>query len=220
MQGGLPEPDAEPASVLQGLGLDPARSLSRSFGANRLTNDPTGDPPGAMQSENSLAAHGRFLATGWNDSFDPRTPRSFSGYGYSSDGGRTWHDGGILPAAGADDQFFGDPSLTVDADGNFYYASLYVIPSITFGVSVSHGRFVKDALVFDRPVLAGLPGAHDSFDKEWITVDPEDGTLDVSYTRFFDAGGDQIELIRSRDHGRTWSAPLAVTDPATESAQG
>jgi hypothetical protein len=219
-EGGILEPDAEPASVLQGLGLDPARSLSRSLGGNRLTNDPTGDPPGAMQSENTLAAHGRFLATGWNDSFDPRTPRSFSGYGYSSDGGRTWHDGGILPAAGADDQFYGDPSLTVDGDGNFYYASLYVNPSITFGVSVSRGRFVNDALVFDRPVLAGVPGAHDSFDKEWITVDPEDGTLYVSYTRLFDAGGDQIELIRSRDHGRTWSAPVAVTDPATESVQG
>jgi hypothetical protein len=219
-EGGIVEPDDEPASVLKGLGLEPARSLTRSFGANRLTNDPTGDPPGAMQSENTLAAHGRFLATGWNDSFDPRTPRSFSGYGYSSDGGRTWHDGGILPVAGADDQLYGDPSLAVDDDGNFYYASLILNPSINFGVAVNRGRFVRDSLVFDRPVMASLPGVHDSFDKEWITVDPEDGTLYVSYTRFFDAGGDEIDLIRSRDHGRTWSAPVAVTDPASESVQG
>ena len=220
VEGGIAEPGPEPATVLQGLGLDPARALPRAFGANRLTNDPTGDPPSATQSENTLAAQGRFLVTGWNDSFDPRTPSSFSGYGYSTDGGRTWHDGGILPAAGADDRLYGDPSLTVDGDGNFYYASLILSPSIPFGVSVSRGRFVKDVLAFERPVLASVPGAQDSFDKEWITVDPDDGTLYVTYTHFFDAGGDQIELIRSRDHGRTWSAPVQVTDPATESVQG
>lgn len=220
MEGGIAEPDPEPATVLQGLALGQFTPPPPPFSANRLTNDPAGDPPAATQSENTIAAHGRFLVAGWNDSFDPRTPRSFSGFGFSSDGGHTWHDGGILPPAGADDQFFGDPSITVDAAGNFFYASLYANPAITLGVSVSRGRFVNDVLVFDPPVLAGVPGQTDSFDKEWIAADPVDGTLYVSYTRFFDAGGDQIELIRSRDHGRTWSAPLLVSDPATESVQG
>ncbi|HEY6196506.1 MAG TPA: FlgD immunoglobulin-like domain containing protein [Candidatus Eisenbacteria bacterium] len=223
----ITEPAPEPASVLRSLIPAPESHRDATpFGANRLLNDPTGDPlpvtgiPSATQSENSLAAHGRFLASGWNDSFDLRTPRSFSGFGFSSDGGRTWHDGGTLPPAGADDQFFGDPSLTVDEDGNFYYASLYARPGITLGVSVSRGRFVNDVLVFDKPVLAGVPGTQDSFDKEWIVADPKDGTLYLSYTRFFDAGGDQIELVHSRDHGRTWSEPLVVTDIATESVQG
>ena len=219
-EGGVAEPASEPADVLKGLGQEPERRTSAALGTNRLANDPLGDPAAATQSENTLAAHGRFLVAGWNDSFDPRTPRSFSGYGYSTDGGHTWHDGGILPAAGADDQLWGDPSITVDADGNFYYASLYVTPDIPFGVSVNRGRFVKDVLVFDPPVIAAAPGPQASFDKEWITTDPEDGTLYISYTNFSDLGGDQIELVRSRDHGRTWSAPVVVTDPVTESVQG
>jgi len=225
-EGGPVEPGDAAATVLQGFGqpLDHDRDHSGPFGGNRLANDPTGDPvtpiANATQSENTIAAHGRFLVAGWNDSFDPGAPRSFSGYGYSVDGGRTWTDGGILPHATATDEMFGDPSLTVDDKGNFYYASLYGRPDITLGVCVHHGRFVNDVLVWDAPVLASMPGRQDSFDKEWLVADPEDGTLYMSYTRFFDAGGDQIELVRSTDHGQTWSAPLVLTGVNLESVQG
>jgi len=220
LEGTIHDPDEEPATVLRALGTAPERRERAPFGGNRIVNDPTLDPPAATQSENTLAVFGRFMVAGWNDSFDPRTPRNFSGFGYSTDGGQTWHDGGILPDAATNDQLFGDPSLTVDHLGNFYYASLYRRPGITLGVAVNRGRFEHDVLKFEPPVLASMPGAHDSFDKEWITADPWDGTLYMSYTRFFDAGGDQIELVRSRDHGRTWSAPVVVSNVATESVQG
>src|ERR1043166_2983486 len=142
----ITEPAPEPASVLRSLIPAPeSRGDATPFGGNRLLNDPTHDPPpqtgppSATQSENSLAAHGRFLASGWNDSFEPRTPRRFSRFGVFSDGGRTGHDGGPLPPAGADDQFFGDPSLTVDEDGNFYSRSLYARPGTTLRAPVRRG---------------------------------------------------------------------------------
>src|ERR1043166_6826169 len=71
----ITEPAPEPASVLRSLIPAPESHRDATpFGANRLLNDPTGDPlpvtgiPSATQSENSLAAHGRFLASGWEDS--------------------------------------------------------------------------------------------------------------------------------------------------------
>ena len=218
-EAGFSEPEEDPAGVLRGLDLSPTHPASSSFGPNHVANDPSGDPAATTNSENSIAAWGRYLVAGWNDSFDPGGPRSFSGFGYSTDGGRTWIDGGILPH-GATDQLCGDPCITVDAGGNFYYASLYIRPDINLSVSVSRGRFVKDVLVFEPPVLAAVAGAADDLDKEWIAADPEDGTLYMSYTRFMNSGGDQIEVVRSRDHGRTWSAPVVLTDIDTESVQG
>src|SRR5206468_1313259 len=75
-------------------------------------------------------------------------------------------------------------------------------------------------LVWDPLVIASRPCPQDSFDKEWIVADPEDGTLDISYTSFSDLGPDHIELVRSTDHGKTWSQPVGVSDAETESVQG
>ena len=212
--------DDDNSSTLFSRGRAAPRPEPLEVGPNHLLNDPSGDNAGATQSENALAALGRFLVAGWNDSFDPGAPRSFSGFGYSSDGGRTWTDGGILPhAPGGGDATFGDPDLAVDRDGNFYYASLYSPDLAHLGVSVSRGRFQGSSFSFGPPVLAGVPDPGD-LDKEWIAVDPDDGTLYVSYTRFFDEGGQQIELVHSTDHGRTWSAPAVVSDRAVESTQG
>jgi hypothetical protein len=191
-------------------------------GTNRLINDPSGDPPGSTQSENTIAAHGNELVAGWNESFDPGgRPRSFSGYGYSSDGGRTWTDGGTLPHADTTDFTVGDPCLTVDDDGNFYYASLYSPDGQVLGVSVSRGRFRNRSFSFGLPVMAGVPRADDDgLDKEWIAADPDNGRLYLTYTRFFLTGASQIELVRSKDKGRTWSSPVVLSDSRTESVQG
>ncbi len=218
-EAGITEPEGDPVTVLRGLDLEPTHASGSPFGPNRIANDVTGDPASTTNSENSLAAFGRFMVAGWNDSFDPGGPRSFSGYAFSVDGGHTWKDGGILPH-GPNDQVLGDPSITVDAKGNFYYASLYATPTLNLSVAVNRGRFVNDVMMFEPAVLAVAAGAADGLDKEWIASDPEDGTLYMSYTRFFDAGGDQIEVVRSRDQGRTWSTPLVITDVNTESVQG
>src|SRR5439155_26507595 len=94
------------------------------------------------------------------------------------------------PTKFADDQGYGDPSLTVDGLGNFYFSSLYAehgaftttggIPQI----AVWHGRFNGvGVLVWDPPVYATTT-ATDFLDKEWIAVDKECGAIYLSYTHF------------------------------------
>lgn len=189
-------------------------------GTNLLINDPSGDDFGATQSENSIAAHGRQLVAGWNDGFDTGIPESYSGFGYSSDGGRTWTDGGTLPHASAIDFALGDPCLTVDGDGNFYYATLYSPDNESVGVSVSRGRFHGNSFTFGPPVVAGVAKNDFGLDKEWIAADPENGFLYLAYVRFLLTGGTQIELVRSLDHGRSWTAPAVLTDSTLEQVQG
>lgn len=212
-----PEPE-EPTGVLAPFGvLHPTPAPFASV--NTVANDTTGDHAAGTQSENTIVAFGRFVVAGWNDSFDPGGPRSFSGYGYSVDGGRTWKDGGILPH-GTDDQLLGDPSLAVDAKGNVYYAQLYARPGVALAVAVSRGRFMNDVLVFEKASVAALPTGRGQLDKEWIAVDKRTGMLYVSYTNFLESGGNQIEIVRSSDQGQTWTAPFVLSDVAAESVQG
>lgn len=212
-----PEP-VEPAGVLAPFGIlhpKPAPLMN----PNVVANDTTGDHPAGTQSENTIVAFGRFVAAGWNDSFDPGLPRSFSGYGYSADGGRTWHDGGILPH-GTDDQLLGDPALAVDAQGNFYYAQLYARPGVALAVAVSRGRFTNDVLTFEKAIVAALPTGRGQLDKEWIAIDRRTGRIYVTYTNFLETGGNQIEIVQSSDQGQTWTTPMVLSDVATESVQG
>lgn len=207
-------------SSLRG-GLDLEHRRRSTIPINRLINNPNGQPPGSTQSENSIAALGRYVVAGWNESFDTVVPRSFSGFGYSSDGGKTWTDGGTLPHASTVDFTVGDPSLAVDDEGNFYYASLYTPDAQNLGVSVSRGRFRGQTFRFGPPVIASMPRDDEGgLDKEWLAADPKSGALYLTYTRFFLTGASQIELVRSRDRGRTWSEPVVISDTTTESTQG
>ena len=150
-------------------------------GGNTFVNDPCRDTPvettpsnrrGTVQSETEIAVFGKYMAAGWNDSlgfYDNR--EGLAGFGYSTDGGNKWIDGGGLPPvvktglpAGTpgQDAYFGDPVLVVDksarvftkdslgntlpqpihqAAGQFYYNAIYMMPNEVFTLSVNRGRF-------------------------------------------------------------------------------
>ena len=154
-------------------------------GGNTFVNDPcsdagltpTGTPPsnrrGVTQSETEIAVFGKYMAAGWNDSggfYDNR--EGLAGFGYSTDGGNVWIDGGGLPpivptgapaTAPTNDGYFGDPVLVVDKQarvftkdsmgnplpqpihqpaGQFYYNAIYKTPAQLFTLSVNRGRFM------------------------------------------------------------------------------
>lgn len=151
-------------------------------GGNTFVNDPCRDAPvtqtpsnrrGTVQSETEIAVFGKYMAAGWNDSlgfYDNR--EGLAGFGYSTNGGNTWIDGGGLPPivktglpAGTpgQDAYFGDPVLVVDksprvwthdslgnkltepirqAAGQFYYNAIYMMPNEVFTLSVNRGRFM------------------------------------------------------------------------------
>ena len=145
-------------------------------GGNTFVNDPCVDPPPpnrqrTVQSETEIAVFGKYMVAGWNDSwgFYDRN-QGLSGFGYSTDGGNTWIDGGGLPPrdktgtpAFTGDTYSGDPVLVVDkhartfthdslgnqlaepihqAAGQFYYNSIYYNGAWDT-LSVNSGRFME-----------------------------------------------------------------------------
>ena len=153
-----------------GVGSVPGAGL-----ANYFVNDPCLDPPPeapfpenfrrTVQSETEIAVlnsvrgdqdddgrSGRLMAAGYNDSFGfYNNTQGLSGYAYSTNGGRSWVDGGGLPPlvktglpAGTpgQDAYFGDPVLVVHHRTKaFYYASIYQQASGLFTLSVNRGHF-------------------------------------------------------------------------------
>ena len=234
---------------------------------NAFVNDPCLDPAHpnirrTVQSETDIAvlnskdSSGQKMVVGYNDSFGFYDNRQgLSGFSYSTNGGRTWIDGGGLPpkvpsgapsSAAGSDHYFGDPVVVVHhASETFYYASIYQNAAGVFTVSVNRGWFqeapaqgtesVANTRCAGNPALNGIPQApeqeeriiweppveavkapflgptnNDFLDKEWLYVDQTTGTLYLSYTRFADDGGTPIELVRSFDGGRTWTAPSVI----------
>ncbi len=175
------------------------------FNTDRMVNNSASDVGSATtQSETTTAARttdGR-LCAGWNDSqhYANSPFNSFDGFGYSTDGGATWVDGGALPPIPGHTNY-GDPDVEFRAaDGKFYYASL---DSSGIAVHIS----ADGCQTFSQHVQAHA-GADD--DKELMAVDnwsgsPYYGRLYVAWTDF--AAGGAIRLVRSTD-GVTWSAPV------------
>src|SRR5436305_7917602 len=113
----------------EGPGSNPQPGLhDHGRGGNTFVNDPCIDPPPpnrqrTVQSETEIAVFGKYMVTGYNDSFGfYDNTQGLSGYSYSVDGGNTWIDGSGLPpvipggAGGSPghDTYFGDPVLVVD----------------------------------------------------------------------------------------------------------
>ncbi|HEX6862186.1 MAG TPA: hypothetical protein VF414_05175, partial [Thermoanaerobaculia bacterium] len=152
-------------------------------------------------------------------------------YGYSTDGGATWTDGGVLPipsptAAQPFQKWMwsSDPVVTVnESNGEFVFTGLCfpdgAPPEFGFagvsgdsnGVGWMKGTFSGANFNWQAPrlVLAGL-NSTTFYDKQWVAVDPANGNLYLSYTRFtlFD---DKIEFRRSTDGGNNWSSAFQLS---------
>ncbi len=219
------------------------RVATLALGADRLVNDRSGDTvcpecgnrPWA-QAETSVATWGDLVLVGWNDSggFCPPFP-AVQGYGYSTDGGATWVDGGEVPTPVAGARWRGDPVHTVNrTTGDFYIVGLFEDPtnvddSPQSGLALARGHFSGGTFVIDHNAViltaGGTPADPNFLDKEWVAVDPGSGNVYVAYTNFKNVGTTgglpQIELIRSTTAGVGWSAPIQINAPATNgSVQG
>ncbi len=184
--------------------------LPQEVGPNVVVNDPDGDPDpqGIMQSEESVAADGDNIIVSWNDSWGFYDwDEGVVGYGWSVDGGETWVDGGGLPHGGPSGHIRGDPVSVTDGQGNFWFASIYQPPSGQDGLGVNYAYFDGDTLIVEEPVTV-IESPTIFYDKEYMTADPVNSYLYMSYTAFGSNG--QIEVISSTDLGQTWSDPAVV----------
>ncbi len=175
----------------------------------------TADPGGsnAAQSEVSLAALGSNVLVAWNDGSGFITGGQKCGYGFSTDGGATFTDGGEIPAP-AGSFWTSDPVVTVnEKTGDFYFCGLLDTPSNRNGVGVARGHFTGGGLVWDAVRIAfDLPRTSDFIDKPWVSADSLTGNVYIIYSRFV-TGSNTIEFRRSLDRGDTWSTGITMNLP-------
>jgi len=114
-------------SPLCELSADGSKAIPN--GPDVLVNDPSADGTDSEKTQSECAvavnADGE-LAAGWNDSWHyyHGSTTSFAGYGYSTDGGASWTDGGPI-SGGSLGTPLGDPDINTDSSGNFWYTCMY-----------------------------------------------------------------------------------------------
>ena len=202
--------------------------LTNNVNAASLSEDiTTNGERGSGQSETTIAASGRYVLEGWNDSTgffapcpSPLNQQELSGVGFSGDGGKTFVDLGGLPNSNCNAfRYEGDPAIAAYVAGGFtyfYYASLY--PSFTgtdfnsIALAACQVRPGNPAnLACSQPIIAGAStqcefGFCSFLDKDFVAVDAVHGRLYVTYTEFFITGGTQIE-VASCDLGNALGGP-------------
>jgi len=183
---------------------------SNNVDAASLSEDIT--PSGgraAGQAETSIAAAGPYVVEGWNDSTgffspcpSPDNKEELSGFGFSSNGGKSFTDlGGPPNAKCATWLYEGDPSVEAYQVGGstyFYYSSIYANVTGTSynAIALTACQVLPGptaTLSCSEPVIAGAstqclsspPFRFCSFlDKDFMTIDKARGRLYISYTEF------------------------------------
>jgi len=184
------------------------------------------------QAELSIAVDetGQHVVIGFNDTRGfSRNPISVSGYLYSNDGGKTFVDGGQLPAPASGSigstlfpQVFGDPEVKYLGNCVFVYSSILIAKASdtadvqTMGIHRSRdcgktweGPFEVTSATNPSGLFDGDFPA-DAADKEFMDVDPDSGRLMLSWTNFTPnptaLGGVEIRTTYS-DNVKTAAVP-------------
>src|SRR5262249_15482266 len=128
------------------------------------------------QNEPVFAVYGRNIVAAYNTSVfatDFNTDIQFfntlfgTGFSPSTDGGRTWTSGFLPPVRNAS-YTFGDPTVAVDRQGNFYATSLGV--DADFNGKVQINKSTNGGRAWSEAVIVGLGKGND---KPGMAVDPE-----------------------------------------------
>jgi len=189
--------------------LDEIRLFS-DIGPNIRTNQ---DNSGNSQNETTIARNPLNPFNLIGGANDYRNGEVDGGYYYTLNGGQTWGDGTLCCWPSLDAQ--GDPAMTCDADGNFYYAvisfdrytpdnGIYVSKSTNGGANWGN----------PVPIIEHFGDPYAPFeDKEYIAADitnsPYRNNVYVSWTSFDFAY--PILFSRSTNGGVSYSTPVDIS---------
>ena len=175
------------------------------------------------QSETTIAVHGSNVAVGYNDSqvtgLFLTAGSTLNGYSYSTNGGRTFTDGGALKDA---PEFvnFGDPWMAAARNGTMYYSTLALNGfsgnlEVAVAKSTNFGKtWGLPVPVFNPPVTTFYSGDKDAMA---IGRDPVVASRDDIYVAYDDSVFDSVTnanfnglpVAHSTDGGRHWTLKYA-----------
>jgi hypothetical protein len=211
---------------------------------NRQVNDEQELFPDGLQTRNSatLAASedSRELLAGWDD-FEgfcgpvrvcpaPAVP-GFSGYGFSTDGGKTWTDGGAPPPIG--DAFTaGHPWVDRGGRGGrhddeiFYFVSRMQAGASfadSAGLGVHRGHFRAGTFVWDDAQLLAPSNPEEFYSRQAVAAAKDaSGAAYIVQSNITPLCGvknfglGQIEVFRTHDDGDSWQGPVVVSPDAAD----
>ncbi len=238
-----------PLSIVLGLGAllvaGAAFAADPKVSRNVQVNDPQQIFPEGLQTRNTttLAASDdeKNLLAGWDDfegfcgllrECPPPAVPGISGYGFSTDGGKTWTDGGTPPPIG---EAFTAGHPWVDRGGRsrqggrrgeevFYFVSrMQAGTSGSVGLGVHRGHFAAGTFVWDDAQLLAPTTAGDFFSRQAVAAaKDESGAAYIVQSNIINLcdtpgfGFGQIEVFRTHDGGDSWQGPVVASADAAD----
>jgi len=193
----------DPPALFPVTGLSPGMVLVfDGFTIHQVNVDANGmNITGDAANESSITVdptdHNK-MVIGWRQFNSVSSNFRQAGYGYTTDGGLTWHFPGVLE----NNVFRSDPVLYADDMGLFFYLSLENNPYPT-----TMWRSVDGGVTF--PTRAPAKGG----DKQWFVIDNNPASTGYHFQYQFWDGASPFapnEFSRSTDAGLTWMNPIQV----------
>ena len=198
-----------------GGGLAPASVgvASTSPSDVRVNQDHSGNP----QIETSMAADpgnpSNLVAVWCAVTRDSTTTTSAIEYGWSHDGGVTWHSQRLPNQRGFPSAC--DSSVVADREGTFFIEALFGDPAAVPPQPDTHLLVYKSTDNGETFSESAEVPVFVSADKPFIGVDPVSGDLYLTWDDFsFTPIDEHVMFSRSRDHGVTFSAPRRISSPS------
>ncbi len=152
---------------------------------------------------------------------DPKKPgvliagTNIDNYHISIDTGRTWKNKTLNSSYGV----WGDPTLIVDTNGNFYFFHLSNPPLGTWIDRIVCQKSIDSGKTWSDGSFTGLNSLKKQ-DKQWSVVDRKTNIIYVTWTQFDRYGNTGpldssiILFSKSIDGGTTWSNPMRINTVA------
>ena len=205
----VPERAARHASPLGAQGVQSTLAVPTNV---RVNNPATDTYTNATQAEESIASLGDNVLVAWNDG--EGTVGDYQGWGFSTDGGRTFTDGGLVPYPPGYPSWTwqSDPVLTVnEKTGRFYYCGLADADPTHNAIGVAIGRFSGASFNWDTALCVNWVSSSSMFlDKQWIVADSATNAVYITSTTFT-VSADWIDFYRSLDGGIHWPTVMQIS---------